>query len=249
MSEHYWYVKEVLKHLRKAGLYAKAEKCKFHSKLVEYLGYILSPSGLTMSNNKIKIVQDWLEPKKVKDIQSFLGFANFYRWFIFNYLDIVISLTCLTWKDISWKFNSSCRDTFNSLKKAFTSVPIFTHWISNTQLIMETDASDYALAAILSIVNEDNEVHSVAFYSCTFTAVELNYDTHDKKLLAIFEAFKIWRHYLEDLAYPIDVVTDYKNLEYFSTTKVLTWRQAWWSEYLFQFNLVIRFCPGCYGML
>ena len=74
---------------------------------------------------------------------------------------------------------------------------------------------------------------------------ELNYDVHDKELLAIFEAFKIWRHYLEGSASPIDVVTDYKNLEYFSTTKVLTCRQARWSEYLSQFNLVIRFRPGC----
>ena len=108
MSEHHQHVKEVLKHLCKAGLYAKAEKCKFHSELVEYLGYILSPSGLTMSDDKIKIIQDWLEPKKVKDIQSFLGFANFYHQFIFNYLDIVIPLKHLTQKDIPWKFNFFC---------------------------------------------------------------------------------------------------------------------------------------------
>ncbi len=82
-----------------------------------------------MSNNKVKIIQDWPEPKKVKDIQSFLGFANFYCWFIFNYSDIVIPLTRLTWKDIPWKFNSSYQDAFNSLKKAFTSTPILTHWI------------------------------------------------------------------------------------------------------------------------
>ena len=96
MSKHHWHVKEVLKRLYKAGLYAKAEKCEFHSESVEYLGYILSPSGLTMSDDKIKIIQDWPEPKKVKDIQSFLGFANFYCQFIFNYSDIVILLTCLT---------------------------------------------------------------------------------------------------------------------------------------------------------
>ena len=226
MSKHHWYVKEVLKHLCKAGLYAKAEKCEFYSESVEYLGYIISPSGLTMSNNKVKIIQDWLEPKKVKDIQSFLGFANFYHQFIFNYSDIVIPLTCLTQKNILWKFNSSCQDTFNFLKKAFTSAPILTHWILNTQLIVETDASDYALATILSIVNKDNEVHPVAFHSHTFTAVELNYNIYDKELLAIFKAFKIWRHYLEGLAYPINVVMDHKNLEYFSTTKVLTRRQA-----------------------
>ena len=80
---------------------------------------------------------------------------------------------------------------------------------------------DYTLTVILSIVNEENEVHLVAFHSHTFTIAELNYDTYDKKLLAIFEAFKIWRHYLEDLAYPINVVMDHKNLEYFSTTKDL----------------------------
>jgi len=247
MSEHHRHVKEVLKHLRKAGLYAKAEKCEFHSESVEYLGYILSPSGLTMSDNKIKIIQDWLEPKKVKDIQSFLDFANFYHWFIFNYSDIVIPLTRLTWKDIPWKFDSSCQDAFNSLKKASTSVPILTYWIPDAQLIVETDASDYTLAAILSVVNEDNEVHPVALHSHTFTVAELNYNTHDKELLAIFEAFKIWRHYLEGPAYPIDIVTDHKNLEYFSTTKVLTWRQVQWSEYLSQFNLVIRFHPGRLG--
>jgi len=109
---------------------------------------------------------------------------------------------------------------------------------------VKTDALDYALTAILSIVNKDNEVYLVAFYSHTFTMVELNYNTHNKELLAIFEAFKIWRHYLEGLAYPIDVVMDHKNLEYFSITKVLTLRQAQWSKYLSQFNLVIRFCSG-----
>ena len=97
---------------------------------------------------------------------------------------------------------------------------------------METNASDYALAAILFIVNEDNEVHLVAFHSCTFTVAELNYNTYDKELLAIFKAFKIWQYYLEGLAYSINVVMDHKNLEYFFTTKVLTQRQAQWSEYL-----------------
>ena len=186
-----------------------------------------------MSDDKVKIIQDWPEPKKIKDIQSFLGFANFYRWFIFNYLDIVIPLTHLTQKDISWKFDSSCQDPFNSLKKAFTSTPILTHWIPDVQLIIETNALDYALAAILSIINKDNEVHPVAFYSYTFTTAELNYDIYNKELLAIFEAFKIWQQYLEGLAYPINVIMDHKNLEYFSTTKVLTWRQAQWSKYLF----------------
>jgi len=87
---------------------------------------------------------------------------------------------------------------------------------------VKTNALDYALTTNLFIVNEENKVYPVTFHSCTFTMAELNYNIHDKELLAIFEAFKIWQHYLEGLAYPIDVVTNHKNLEYFPTTKVLT---------------------------
>jgi len=245
--QHRRHVKEVLKRLRKAGLYAKAEKYKFHSDSVEYLGYVLSPSGLTMSDAKVKTIQEWPEPKKVKDIQSFLGFANFYRCFIFNYSDIVIPLTRLTRKDTPWNFDDNCRKAFNTLKQAFISAPILMYWVPDAQLVMETDISDYALAAVLSIMTKDNEIHPIVFHSRTFSALELNYNVHDKELLVIFKAFKIWRHYLEGSTSPIDIVTDHKNLEYFSTTKVLTRQQARWSEYLSQFNLIIHFCPRRLG--
>jgi len=109
---------------------------------------------------------------------------------------------------------------------------------------METDASDYAVAGILSITCANGEIHPVAYYSRTLTAPELNSDTHDKELLAIFKAFRNWHHYLEGSASPIDVVMDHKNLKYFSTSKVLSHQQAWWFEFLSQFNLVIRFRPG-----
>jgi len=86
---------------------------------------------------------------------------------------------------------------------------------------VETNASDYALTAILFITTKDHEIHPIAFHSQTFSALELNYDIHNKELLAIFEVFKVWRHYLEGSATPIDIVMDHKNLEYFSTTKIL----------------------------
>ena len=200
-----------------------------------------------MDPSKVQTIQDWPEPRKVKDIQSFLGFANFYQRFISDYSDIVIPLTRLTCKGIPWNFSDAARKSFEALKSAFTSALILTHWIPDKPIIVETNTSDYALGAILSIQTDSGEVHPVAFHSHTFTAPELNYDTHDKELLAIFEAFRIWQHYLEGSGIPIDVVTDHKNLEYFSTTKVLTRQQAHWSEYLAQFNLVIRFRPGCLG--
>ena len=94
------------------------------------------------------------------------------------------------------------------------------------------------IAGILSNICPDGEIHPVMFYSHTLTAPKLNYDTHDKELLTIFEAFHSWQHYLESSASPVDVITDHKNLVYFSTSKVLMCRQARWSEYLSQFNLV-----------
>ena len=114
-------------------------------------------------------------------------------------------------------------------------------------MTVETDASDHAIAAILSIMLPDGEIRPVAFHSRTLSSSELNYDTHDKELLAIFEAFGKWRHYLEGAGTPIDVITDHKNLEYFATTKLLTRRQARWSEFLSQFNIIIRFHPGKLG--
>ena len=180
----------------------------------------------------------------MKDIQSFLGFTNFYCQFIFNYSDIVVPLTWLTQKDALWNFSEDCQHSFNALKHAFITVPILTHFIPDTPIIVETHASDYAVAGILSITCADREVHPVTYYSWTLTTLELNYDTHDKELLAIFEAFQNWHHYLKGSASPIDVIMDHKNLEYFSTSKVLSHQQAQWSEFLSQFNLVICFHPG-----
>ena len=156
----------------------------------------------------------------------------------------MVPLTRLTWKDAPWNFSEDCRRSFNALKHAFTTAPILTHFILDTPIIMETDASDYAVAGILSITCANGEIRPVAYYSWNLTSPELNYNTHDKELLAIFKAFRNWHHYLEGSASPIDIVTDHKNLEYFSISKVLSHWQAWWSKFLSQFNLVIRFRPG-----
>ena len=211
---------------------------------VNYLRFILSWDGLKMDPGKVQAITDWPEPRKVKDIQSFLGFANFYRCFIPDYSTIVIPLTQLTCKDTKWDFSEKPRQAFKTLKRAFTSALVLTHWVPDQPIIVETDTSDYALGAILSIQTDSGNIHPVAFHSCSFTPVEINYNTHNKELLAIFAAFTAWRHYLEGSAIPIDVVTDHKNLEYFCTSKVLTHRQACWSEFLSQFNLVVHFCKG-----
>ena len=137
-----------------------------------------------MDPSKVSTVLEWLEPCKVKDIQSFLGFANFYRRFISDYLKVTVPLTRLTCKGTPWDFSDACLSSFESLKKVFTSAPVLARWNPGDPLIVETDASDYALGAILSTIDpSDNQVHLIAFHLQTFTSPELNYDVHDKELL------------------------------------------------------------------
>ena len=227
LKEHKEHIYELLWHLRKHSLYTKANKCEWHRDSVEFLGYILTNLGLTMAEEKVKIIQEWPEPRNIKDIQSFLGFANFYRQFIHNYSEITVPLTWLTWKGTTWNFTLECHSTFELLKKVYISALILMHWIPDQLLVVETDISDYALAAILSMYNPDSEIHPIAFHSWTFSSAELNYDVHDKELLAIYEAFRCWWHYLEGPMSLVDVVTHHKNLEYFTMMKLLMWWQVW----------------------
>src|SRR6266436_6254348 len=114
-------------------------------------------------------------------------------------------------------------------------------------MMVETDASDHTIAGILSVTTQDNKICPVAFFSCSLQGAEKNYNTHDKELLAVFEAFKNWWHFLEGSAKVIDTVTDHKNLEYFTSSKKLSWQQARWAKFLAQFNMKVQFRLGRLG--
>ena len=109
----------------------------------------------------------------------------------------------LTQKGVPWNFSDDCRSTFLLLKEAFTSAPILTHWIPDALIIVETDVSDYAISRIISIRCKDDEIHPVAFHLQMLTAPELNYDTHDKELLAIHDTFRFWRTTLKVPEHPL----------------------------------------------
>ena len=243
MNDHKKHVKKVLKRLQENRLYVSPTKCVFHQNRIEFLGFVLGVDGLMMDESKTQTIQNWLTLCRVKDVQSFLGFANFYRRFIDNYAEITSLLTHLTWKNEPWSWTTDCQVAFDNIKEAFTTAPILGHWDSESLMILETDASDRALAAILS-TQSNGEICPIAFHSRAFSTAEINYDMHDKELLAIVESFKKWRHYLEGVATPVEVYTDHKNLTYFSETKTLSQRLAKWSEFLSQFNLSIKFWLG-----
>ena len=133
---------------------------------------------------------------------------------------------------------------FQDLKTAFTTAPILVHPDFAKAFYLETDASDFALEAVLSQMGVDGKLHSVAFYSRKFSAAEINYKIHDKELLAIVDSFQEWRHFLEAAAHPVTVYTDHKNLEYFMSARVLNRRQTRWNMSLSRFDYVITYRPG-----
>jgi len=114
-----------------------------------------------------------------------------------------------------------CQIVFDDLKRAFTTVSILGHWDPGLPIILEMDASDCALAAILS-TQIDSKICPIAFMSRAFSIAELNYDVHDQELLAIVKSFKKWRHYFEGVADPVKIYTNHRNLIYFSKTKMLS---------------------------
>ena len=133
------------------------------------------------------------------------------------------------------------------MKHAFTSAPILQLPNDTAPFRLETDTSDFATGAVLEQLGSDNLWHPVAFYSKTLNDAERNYEIYDKELLAVVRALDEWRHYLEGGEYPVDIISDHKNLLYFATARTLTRRQARWSLFLSRFNFTITYRPGRLG--
>ena len=243
-EEHIAMVSEVLKRLEEYGLGAAKDKCHFHQKKVDFLGYVVSDQGFEMATDKIQAIKEWELPRTVKDVQAFIGFANFYRRFIKGFSRIAKPLTdTLKSGGKNFVITPQFKMAFKCLKNAFTRAPILRHFDPELPIQLETDASDFAIGAVLSQPHE-GRWHPVAFMSRKFIPAEINYEIHDKELLAIVDAFKVWRHYLAGAAHQIVIYTDHKNLEYFMTTKILNRRQARWAQELAAYNFKIVYRKG-----
>ena len=242
-SSHEAHVRQVLERLIEHGLYCKAEKCEFAVDSTEFLGFVISRDGVSMAKDKVDAVLSWPDPKNLREVQQFLGFANFYRRFIKGYSRIILPLTKLLKKNTSFDYDSAACQAFNDIKQAFTSADILRHFDPELETVIETDASDFAISAILSQYH-DQVLHPVAFMSRKMNPAERNYEIHDKELLAIVSALKLWRHYLEGISKPFTILTDHQALEYFQSAKVLTRRQARWSESINHHKYKIKYRPG-----
>ena len=251
-----------------------------------------------MEDERIKEVRNWPEPKSVRDIQVFIGFANFYRRFIRGFSKIAAPLTSMLKttgssnlalrklgadeviggggkaddRNLSKSKKSKnaksgiqthigttgeptfltpgAREAFNQLRQAFTEAPILRHFDPECHIRIETNASGYAIGGVLSQLTSDHltsnqgQWHPVAYFSRKMIPAETWYKTHDGELLAIVEAFKTWRHYLEGCKHEVLVLTDHNNLHQFMNTKSLSSRQVCWAQKLSRYHFQIDYHQG-----
>ncbi|KAK3523516.1 hypothetical protein QTP70_001181 [Hemibagrus guttatus] len=246
MEEHVIQVREVLARLQQHHLYVKLEKCKFHRSMVMFLGYVILHQGVEMDTVKVQAVMEWPEPSTVWELQDFLGFANFYRRFIWNYSSVAGPLMSLLRgkpKKLSW--TDQARTAFLQLKDRFTTAPILRHPDPELPFVVEVDASCSGIGAVLSQRHgEPRKLHPCAFHSRKLTAAERNYDVGNRELLAIKAALEEWRHWLEGARHPFQVLTDHHNLEYLRGAKRLNPRQARWALFFTRFVFTVTYHPG-----
>ncbi|KAI0998467.1 hypothetical protein K3495_g9725, partial [Podosphaera aphanis] len=156
-KQHDEHIRKVLQKLLDYNLFCKPEKCEFQVESTTFLGFIISPKGLSMDPSKIQTIVDWKPPINDRGVRSFLGFANFYRRFIPDYSKIATPLFSLTRKNAKFIWTSACQKSFDTFKLAFTSKPILRHFDSSKCTILETDASDRMISAVISQVHDDGD--------------------------------------------------------------------------------------------
>jgi transposase InsO family protein len=244
LEEHRRITEEVLSRLKANDLYLRPEKCEFEKTEIEYLGMVIREGQVSMDPAKIAAVKDWPTPSNVREVRGFLGFANFYRRFIEGFSKVARPLNDLTKKNTPFIWSTDCQHAFDTLREAFVSAPILGLWDPERPTRIEVDASGFATGGALLQQAEDGRWHPVAFRSASMDPAQRNYEIYDREMLAIIEALKDWRPFLEGLPHPFGIVTDHRNLQYWRTAQDLGRRQARWALYLSRFDFRLEHRPG-----
>lgn len=244
-EEHEEHVALVLQALREHQLYAKAKKCAFGMRRVGFLGHIVSGEGIATDPSKIKAVAEWPRPRTVTELRSFLGLANYYRRFVSGFSLIAAPLTALLSGDKSKKallpWDDFHQSAFERLKHALCSAPVLAPPQWDKPFTVRTDASDYAIGAVIS-QGEGPEERPVAYNSRKLQGAERNYTVHEKELLGVVHALKEWRHYLGTRHFT--VITDNWAVKWIKTQPQLSQRQSRWLETLEAFDFDVIHRPG-----
>ncbi len=240
------HIREVLKRLRTNDLFANLEKCFFFKHEIDYLEFIINEDDITMNSSRVNIIMSWSMIKFFKNIQIFLNFVNFYRRFIVRFFQLSAFLSDMLKKmqaeikKKSFLFIEKAKQTFDLLRDVFQYAFILTHFDSKFFIKLKTNAFDYEIVDIISQLQSNEQWRFVAFFSRKMIFAEMNYETHDQKLLIIVECFKRWRHYLKKNYHTMKVFIDHNNLKDFMNVKTLNEQKIKWTMRLISFDFIIK---------
>jgi len=231
----------VLNKIQSAGLQLKPQKCELFKTEIIYLGFKISGQGITPDTKKIECVQKWPLPCSITDVRSFVGFANYHRRFIKDFAKIAYPLTQLTKKNSTFMWNDDLQRSFDELRHALSTAPVLDHAQSDCPLILDTDASAYALGGVLSQV-VDGQERVIAYASQTLSKSQKNYCTTHRELLAVVQFTKHFRHYLWGRHFLVR--TDHSSLRWLMNYNDADGMVARWLTKLQEFDFTIEHRPG-----
>lgn len=237
MELHLWHLRKVLETLVQHQLFVKQSKCSFDQEQLEYLGHIVSKEGVSADDKKIEAMLHWPVPKSLKSLRGFLGLTGYYRKFIQGYGNIAKPLTNLLKKN-NFKWNEEATKAFNSLKKAVTSTPVLALPNFAKPFVLETNASQEGIGAVLM---QDDK--AIAYLSKAIPPRKKGFSTYEKKLWALIYAVHKWRTYLFGNAFTIR--TYHQSLKYLVEQRLTTMLQQKWLTKLMGFNYTIAYKKGC----
>ncbi|XP_055997862.1 uncharacterized protein LOC130047262 [Ostrea edulis] len=202
---------KVFDKLAKAGLKLKAKKCTLFSRSVDYLGHVVSEEGISTDPKKTEVIKKWPQPCNVTELRSFIGFCSYYRKFVPNFAVLAKPLHVLTQKGMKSIWSGNCQESFDTLRNRLISAPILAHPDFTIPFILDTIASDMAMGAVLSQI-QDGEEKVTCYASRCLSKTERKYCVTRKELLAIVHFVKYFRHYL--YGKPFLIRTDHSSLRW-----------------------------------
>jgi hypothetical protein len=241
-EEHMENLQSVLERFRNAGLMLKLTKCSFCKKQTSFLGHIVSADGVATDPSKTAKVSSWPQPTSVKEVQQFLGFANYYRRFVRDYAAIARPLHRLTERGREFLWTEDCQVAFDSLKKSLTTSPVLAFPDLSKPFILDTDASDTGIGAVLSQLSDDGTERVVAYASRTLSKPERRYCVTRRELLAVVYFTRHFRPYL--LGRHFTLRTDHGSLTWLWNFREPEGQLARWLERLQEYDFRIVHRPG-----
>lgn len=232
---------------KSSGLKLNLKKCVFFQPKISYLGFTIDKNGLSKTNERIANVLKAPVPTNVSEVRAFAGMINYYSKFIKDFAHKMNPLYKLLQKNVSFIWSEECQKAYELLKKEVTSDQVLVHFNPDIPLILSTDASNHAIAGVLSHKFSDNSIKPIAFISRALSKTEQNYSTIEKEALAIIFSVTKLKQYL--LGNHFTLKTDHKPLlaifgENRGLPLMAAARMQRWALSLSGFNYSIEYIKG-----